>query len=319
MRALGKWAIALASIFVVFMVAGIILASVGGTSVIKDEGVLDKIENFLGDMGVYVDEDFSETSFERSFVPEDGLESVKISETGIYKLCLKYSDDDKISVSFDGDYPIDLIEKYNLSGLPFAPDLGDEEVSETDVSASDAESPISFKYNNGELTIVFDAPKSQFGTGIAVKARGTITVTLPDTADFDLTLDSVAGDDELDIRAKSLSLNECAGDLDISGTFKKVKLNECAGDINVDGDFVSFEISECAGDIDLKTGEKIKAESFVRECAGDISIVVAEGTKLNVKKSSCLGVDVDDVSDSSARVPLELSNCAGEVSVKTDD
>ena len=300
MKAMGKCAIVLAIIFFVSIIAGAVMVSVGGASSVNQilngnvPGFIEKIFSWGGewlDGGEYV-------TFSNSIEVDESVEGIEIKDVAFYDIAFKYEDTDMITVEFAGEYPEKYIDKYDIYVEQYitAP-VSVTDVSESDVSASDAEtegklSPIEFEISGGVLSIDFDGPKN--GAGF----DGTITVIVPEDVTYNYTLDSVVGDIEI---------------VGISASC--IELDSCLGDIAISGDFTSFNIRKCLGDIDLSTDCAIEAECEVAENLGDIDIEIGRDSSVRIDKDDNLGdISFEDIDD--GEIVISVTENLGDITIE---
>lgn len=305
MKSLGKCAIALAIIFFVFIISGAVMVSVGGVNSLNNllnsenlPGWVRSIIEFFEDF----DLDTEEVTFSNSFEMDEDIAKLVVEDIAFYDISFEYSDTDVITVEFAGDYPVSYIDKYDIYVEPYIekPEVSDSDTDVTSgsdaVSDSDAakesKSPIEFKLSDGVLTIELDTPKS------GINIDGDITIILPEDMICDITLDSVAGD------------------VDINGISAYcIELNNCFGDISIEGEFTSFIIEKCLGDINLTTDCAVDADCEIVKNLGDIDITIGEDSAFVVERDNNVG-DTSIENFEKGDFVISITENVGDINVK---
>lgn len=316
MKALGKAAIVLLILFLVFIIPAGILIAIGAKQAADDYDLETTFQNIFNEMDDYGSIHLgSECQFSGAYKPEGDIESI-VLEHAAFEVKVARSGNSDFYIEHDGYYPGSLISEYNIF---------DGAVYYTDGSVNDSKSPFFFEEKDGVLTFGLET-NYNFGNFNVSTARrsdcGSITIYLPDSFNGDFTINETAGEIELeDLELRELNIIKVAGELEATNCkVEKLTLSGIAGEVNYSGEIGALDFSGGMGDYDIYLTAPLTGESRISGTLGDVRISLPENSKLNISSNGNLGeISIDRGLIDSSGVPFVISGNLGEFKIDIDE
>lgn len=297
MSKLGKAALILGSIFLVFVIMGGVITAVGVADLANKADFLGKLENVFEEYGVnggpihiggYDDGDYVDTEASWEVSCSDSVAVIELSKIACSAVIRK-GDEGKVSLNYNGKV---------LAGL--------------------GKEPIDIVWEDEKITISGnDTGKNKWGSNY-----GEMEIVIPESFGGELVFNDAAAEIKMnDLELTGLSLNNTAGEIEAENCeIMQLDITNSLGEIKLNGRIGCFNIKSAMAEIDLELDKPLAKNCLISDCMGEVNVKLPEGSNVDLKSNNSLGtVKIDGVPGNGKAIVVNVNDCLGTVVVEIDD